>query len=149
MTANVIQFFAPGEPKGQPRPRAVSINGSIRMYTPSLVKPWRTSIKVAAINAGVRPARPIAGPISVNLGFVFNRPKSHYRTGKYSHELKPGAIEDHIKKPDVDNLSKAVLDVLTELKFWFDDSQVTHLSTTKIYGHYKGCQVSIAEIKHK
>lgn len=146
MTTNVIQFFARGEPKGQPRPRAVSINGSIRMYTPSIVKGWRTSIKIAAINAGVRPAEPIAGPISVNLGFVFERPKSHFRSGKYSHELKPGTIEEHIKKPDVDNLSKAVLDVLTELKFWQDDSQVTHLSATKIYGHYNGCQVSIAEI---
>ena len=146
MTTNVIQFFALGEPKGQPRPRAVSINGSIRMYTPSIVKGWRTSIKIAAINAGVRPAEPIAGPISVNLGFVFERPKSHFRSGKYSHQLKPGTIEDHIKKPDVDNLSKAVLDVLTELKFWQDDSQVTHLSATKIYGHYNGCQVSIAEI---
>lgn len=146
MTTNVIQFFARGEPKGQPRPRAVSINGSIRMYTPSIVKGWRTSIKIAAINAGVRPAEPIAGPISVNLGFVFERPKSHFRSGKYSHQLKPGTIEDHIKKPDVDNLSKAVLDVLTELKFWQDDSQVTHLSATKIYGHYNGCQVSIAEI---
>ena len=146
MTTNVIQFFARGEPKGQPRPRAVSINGSIRMYTPSIVKGWRTSIKIAAINAGVRPAEPIAGPISVNLGFVFERPKSHFRSGKYSHQLTPGTIEDHIKKPDVDNLSKAVLDVLTELKFWQDDSQVTHLSATKIYGHYNGCQVSIAEI---
>jgi len=146
MTTNVIQFFAPGEPKGQPRPRAVSINGSIRMYTPSIVKAWRTSIKIAAINAGVRPAEPIAGPISVNLGFVFERPKSHFRSGKYSHELKPGAIEDHIKKPDVDNLSKAVLDVLTELKFWLDDSQVTSLLTAKNFGDHQGCQISIAEI---
>jgi len=146
MTANVIQFFAPGEPKGQPRPRAVSINGSIRMYTPSIVKPWRTSIKVAAINAGVMPAEPIAGPISVNLGFVFERPKSHFRSGKYSHELKPGAIEDHIKKPDVDNLSKAVLDVLTELKFWQDDSQVTSLLSSKNFGDNQGCQISISEI---
>ena len=146
MTANVIQFFARGEPKGQPRPRAVSINGSIRMYTPSIVKGWRTSIKVAAINEGIRPAEPIAGPISVNLGFVFERPKSHFRSGKYSHQLKPGIIEDHIKKPDVDNLSKAVLDVLTELKFWQDDSQVTHLNVTKIFGHYNGCQISIAKI---
>lgn len=146
MTANVIQFFAPGEPKGQPRPRAVSINGSIRMYTPSIVKPWRTSIKVAAINAGIMPARPIAGPISVNLGFVFERPKSHFRSGKYSHELKPGTIEDHIKKPDVDNLSKAVLDVLTELKFWHDDSQVTSLLSSKNFGDNQGCQISISEI---
>lgn len=142
----VVQFFAPGEPKGQPRPRAVSINGTIRMYTPSIVKGWRTSIKVAAINAGVIPQKPIAGPISVNLGFVFERPKSHFRSGKYSHELKPGAIQAHIKKPDVDNLSKAVLDVLTELKFWQDDSQVTSLLSSKNFGDNKGCQISIAEI---
>ena len=60
--------------------------------------------------------------------------------------MKPDAPKAHTKKPDCDNLAKAVLDVLTELKFWDDDSQVTHLTTTKQYGDKSGCQISIAEI---
>tara|TARA_R100000655_G_scaffold29779_1_gene60163 strand:- start:2129 stop:2575 length:447 start_codon:yes stop_codon:yes gene_type:complete len=146
MTAHVRNFFAPGIPKPQPRPRAVAIGGVVRMYTPSNVKGWRQSVKIAVFNEGVKPLQPLAGSISVNLGFIFERPKSHFRSGKYSHLMKPDAPKAHTKKPDCDNLAKAVLDVLTELKFWNDDSQVTHLTTTKQYGDKSGCQISIAEI---
>ena len=146
MTAHVRNFFAPGIPKPQPRPRAVAINGVVRMYTPSNVKGWRQSVKIAVINEGVKPREPLAGSISVNLGFIFERPKSHFRSGKYSHLLKDDAPDFHTKKPDCDNLAKAVLDVLTELKIWHDDSQVTHLTTTKQYGDKSGCLISILEV---
>ena len=146
MNTHLGHFFAAGIPKPQPRPRAVAINGVVRMYTPSNVKGWRQSVKIAVINEGVKPREPLAGSISVNLGFIFERPKSHFRSGKYSHLLKDDAPDFHIKKPDCDNLAKAVLDVLTELKIWHDDSQVTHLTTTKQYGDKSGCLISILEI---
>tara|TARA_X000001382_G_scaffold96033_1_gene70468 strand:- start:377 stop:823 length:447 start_codon:yes stop_codon:yes gene_type:complete len=146
MNTHLGHFFAAGIPKPQPRPRAVAINGVVRMYTPSNVKGWRQSVKIAVINEGVKPVQPLAGSISVNLGFIFERPKSHFRSGKYSHLLKDDAPDFHIKKPDCDNLAKAVLDVLTELKIWHDDSQVTHLTTTKQYGDKSGCLISILEV---
>ena len=146
MNAIITNFFAKGTPKGQPRPRAVAIGGNVRMYTPSIVKAWRQCIKIAVFNEAVKPDYPMTGPISVNLGFIFERPKSHFRSGKYSHLLKKDIPQTHTKKPDCDNLAKAVLDVLTELDFWADDSQVTHLTITKQYGDKSGCQISIAEI---
>lgn len=35
------------------------------------------------------------------------------------------------KRPDVDNLAKGCLDVMTELKFWNDDAQLSEVHLTK------------------
>lgn len=44
----------------------------------------------------------------------------------------------HTKKPDVDNLAKAVLDVCTALRIWHDDAQVVDLRIRKVYHRDKG-----------
>ncbi len=72
-------------------------------------------------------------PVSVIIAFKIQRPKSHFRTGKYSHLLKKKVPLFHTKKPDIDNYIKLYLDVLTTLKIWDDDSQVINLSASKQY----------------
>ena len=72
--------------------------------------------------------------IRVGLSFGMKRPKSHYRSGKYSHLLKHNAPEFHTKTPDVDNLAKSVLDALQgEGGCWIDDSIITSLWLEKHY----------------
>ena len=66
------------------------------------------------------------------LEFYMPRPKNHYRTGKYSNELKPKAPHIHTKVPDVDNLSKFILDAMNAV-FYDDDSQVVGLMSHKEY----------------
>jgi len=77
---------------------------------------WKNCIRLAV--RGRVPAVPIAGPVICHLTFLFHRPQ-------YMHAAKylPGLIP-YTAKPDRDNLDKAVLDTLTELKFWRDDAQV-------------------------
>ena len=46
-------------------------------------------------------------------------------------------------KPDCDNLVKAVLDAMTLLGFWVDDSQVCSLAVDKVYMDVAGPGVSV------
>lgn len=51
-----------------------------------------------------------------------------------------------MKRPDVDKLSRAVLDALSMAGIWGDDSQVTHLCATKRVaeiGEEPGCRITI------
>ena len=109
-------FFAAGDPKGQPRPRAFSRGGVTRMYDPGTAEGWKASVAVESKVA--KPSVPLLGPVSVNLEFFFRRPKRLLR------KCDPDGRVPHDGKPDLDNLAKAVLDALTQLGWWLDDSQV-------------------------
>lgn len=141
-----IEFFAKGEPKGQPRPRAFArkMGGKYvaRVFDSGTAENWKSAVARDAIHH--TPPAPIEGPVAVHLSFFFPRPRSHYRTGKHSHELRPDAPSFHVSKPDSDNLAKAILDCLTQLGgFWKDDSQVSHLRVTKYYGPTPGATIHV------
>ena len=53
------------------------------------------------------------------------------------------------KKPDLDNLVKAVMDACTMLGFWSDDKQVATISTLKRFVHgdeFPGADVTISTL---
>lgn len=108
-----LSFFIPGTPKAQPRPR-LARNG--HAYTPDSVKPWKRTVTLHAKPR--RPKEPLDGPVFVSLRFYLEKPKSNK-----SHA--------HIQKPDIDNLAKAVLDVLTQCGYWRDDSQIAEMLVSK------------------
>ena len=85
-----------------------------------------------AKSKNLAPKSPFNGPILMSIEFYIARPKSHYRTGKYKHLLKKGALYHCNKRPDIDNYAKLVLDALNGV-FYKDDSQVTTLVITKVY----------------
>lgn len=74
----------------------------------------------------------ITTAVTVSMRFWFERPKSHFRAGKYAGFLKPSAPEKHIVKPDVDNTVKWICDILNGI-VWKDDAQVTKLVAEKMY----------------
>jgi Holliday junction resolvase RusA-like endonuclease len=75
-------------------------------------------------------AEPPPGPLRVRLEFVFARPKAHLRR---DGQLTPAAPRQHLATPDIDNLSKFVLDALNQV-FYADDRQIVELVGTKRYG---------------
>ena len=75
---------------------------------------------------------PTREAVAVDLRFGLPRPKSHFGTGRNAGRLKPSAPAYPGTKPDVDKLSRAVLDALTGV-LWADDSQVVILSAVKVY----------------
>lgn len=138
-------FYARGNPKGQPRARAVAFGGRARLYDPGNANDWKTCIKAAAHEAGATNAR-LSGPIALNLRVYFPRPKSHYKTGKNAHLLRDDAPNRHISKPDDDNVKKAIQDALNDAFVWGDDCQVCDSRIIKLYGSDPGAWVTIKQI---
>ena len=79
------------------------------------------------------------------MAFWFPRPKSHYRTGKRSSELREGVPHAHTSKPDIDKLERCVLDALTGI-VWKDDSQVWGV-TEKFKAYVEGAPGMLLEIE--
>lgn len=71
-------------------------------------------------------------PVSVHITFLMPRPK----TVKRHTPTVP---------PDIDKLCRAVLDALTDVGVWVDDSQVVDLGATKIYasGIHIGAHITV------
>ena len=67
--------------------------------------------------------------VVINIVFGMPIPKSTSKSKK--EDMQNGAIK-HIKKPDTDNLLKAVLDGLNGIA-WADDSQVIRVCASKEY----------------
>ena len=125
-----------GTPKGQPRPR-LGRRGSV--YNPPTAKAWKQSIKRLLAAEGY-PEEPLTGPVSVSLLFRMGRPPSHYLK---SGRLKKATKREHLQTPDIDNLSKAVLDAMTDLGVWVDDCNVIHLEVHKRWSKQIDAGVSI------
>ena len=121
------------------------------------VKPWREAVKYAALDAlrvgeedeygaAERVGFPFGlAPVELLVTFTFPRPRSHYRTGKYAHELRPGAPAYVAKMPDLDKLIRSTADALTGV-VWRDDAQVARIVTAKVYGQRPGAHIVIREV---
>lgn len=73
------------------------------------------------------PKEPLDGALCVNIIYNFEFNKSEKKSNKDK------GIIPHSKRPDSDNLMKGLLDVLTECKYWNDDSQISSLQFEKNY----------------
>jgi Holliday junction resolvase RusA-like endonuclease len=138
---SALTFRAYGVPKGQPRVKAYVRGRHAGVYTPDAANGWKMEVRDAAMRAIQKDSTTITGPVGVALVFLMPRPKSHLRK---DGTLKPSAPQHHTQKPDVDNLAKAVLDVLTDLRFWGDDAQVHYLMIAREWvenPHAAGCLI--------
>ena len=115
-------------PLSQQRHKARRAGNRVFMYDPSS----KDKEKFKRECAEFEPKHPLEGALSVSMIFNMPRPKSHYRTGRYSHLLKTDAPKLHTSKPDIDNIVKFYLDAMTGA-FWRDDSIVCALEATKVY----------------
>jgi len=114
-------FTILGDPRPQGRPRFTRIGGFVKAYDPKQSRDYKQTL--AAQLAAQSPEFIEQGKaVSIYVEFVFARPKS-----------LPKRVEDHVKKPDLDNLIKALKDAAKGI-LWHDDSQVVQLSARKVYG---------------
>ena len=145
MRVRLFDFFVPGTPRPQGSAkwvRSKATGKSIPIKNKNL-ETWRGMVSVFAHNAMLRDGFDLMdSPVGVSLVFQFERPKSHFRTGKYQHELKASAPARHTQTPDIDKLTRSVLDSLTGV-LYHDDSQVDHIVATKGWGPRAGVDVIV------
>lgn len=117
------------EPVAKARPRK---GKGGRFYTPEKTQTYEDIIGWAysnEVNRGRAMVFQDGEPVRAILGFFFSIPSSYSKKRKKS--ILDGS-EDFTKRPDVDNLVKAVLDGLNGVAFR-DDSQVVEVMAFKEY----------------
>lgn len=124
-------------PKG--RPRFSKVGGFMRSYTPKKTSDYETEVRTQA--QAVMTREPLETPLAVYLYFRLPIPRSH---SKKRQEACLNGSERPIKKPDIDNLAKSVLDGLNGV-VWHDDSQIVSLHLTKVYARNPGIDLLIRE----
>ncbi len=124
-------------PKG--RPRFSKVGGFMRSYTPKKTSDYETEVRTQA--QAVMTREPLETPLAVYLYFRLPIPRSH---SKKRQEACLTGSERPIKKPDIDNLAKSVLDGLNGV-VWHDDSQIVSLHLTKVYARNPGIDLLIRE----
>lgn len=124
-----------GEPMGKQRPRATSWGGHTRIYTPKKTLSYEG--RFASAYWGKYPeGKPTSLPVKMSITAVFALKKADYNSKGMPNKRgtnKLMGFEMATKKPDCDNIAKAVLDGLNGVAF-VDDSQVVELSIKKKYG---------------
>jgi crossover junction endodeoxyribonuclease RusA len=121
-TDSLISFQVHGLPIPQGSTRAWVIHGKpIITSSAKGLSTWRRLVADVAQNFA--PKEPWDGPVGIELHFGLPKPKSAPKKKRVWPD----------KRPDLDKLTRAVLDALTYVVF-ADDSQVIEIQASKDYG---------------
>lgn len=121
-TDNLISFQVHGLPIPQGSTRAWVVHGKpIITSSAKGLNTWRRLVADVAQNYA--PEEPWEGPVGIELHFGLPKPKSAPKRRRVWPD----------KRPDLDKLTRAVLDALTYVVF-SDDSQVIEIEASKDYG---------------
>jgi Holliday junction resolvase RusA-like endonuclease len=103
------------------------------------LRPWREAVKTACLDAlGDRP--PLTGACDVQLWFYFDRPRSHYGTGRNVGVVKASAPTYPCTRGigDVDKLVRSCFDAMTDAGVWTDDCLATVFAAAR---HWTGLEM--------
>jgi Holliday junction resolvase RusA-like endonuclease len=136
-----IEFLVPGEPVAKGRARSLIRAGHIKHMTPEKTANYESLVALAAqaamIGAGLRP---FEGPVQLSFYAVFSIPKSWSKKRLAAHAVTPELV---CKKPDLDNIMKALSDGMNRVVY-VDDSQIATVHGRKGYGAVPGVRVVVS-----
>ena len=137
---NRTEFVVIGKPYGQKRPRAFRRGKFLGIYAPKENVEYEVKVINAYIEAtgGLKLSKPAKDviteykykdvPIVIEIQAFFHKPK----LTKKEQTLDLPKHKFPTKKPDGDNIAKAILDSLNEVAY-HDDAYVVSLSIDKFY----------------
>lgn len=149
----IIECWVPGTPSTQGSKRYFrSKSGkTIGVEDNKRLPGWRSDVRNAldkALQEYKGDHEELAGlydsPVYLTVTFYFERPKSHFGTGRNREILKPGTPKLPVTKSDLDKLLRAVLDAATKYVFR-DDKQVVTIVSDKQWAndHGPGARLAI------
>lgn len=116
-------------------------NGKVRFFTKAKVKQAEQTWWHILEPAKAQLSQPLEGPLALNITLTYPHTKSTPK--RLREEELPMSV-----KPDLDNVVKALLDTMTHMAFWNDDSQVFALQLLKQRGPEPGIELQLYEVKH-
>lgn len=126
------------EIEGRPIPKARPRFARYRCYDPQM--PLKESVCWQIKNQF--DAKPLEGPLTLNLQFELPIPKSYSK--KKREQIYLGDVK-HDKKPDLDNLVKFVTDCMNGLVYR-DDSQIAAIYCTKNYSNHPKTRIVLEKL---
>ena len=133
-----VKFVVPGDPTGKGRHRTRS-NG--HQYTPEQTVVYENLVKTIYYQQCRKTMFPKGTPLDVRIVAYYAIPESESKKRKElmaSHKIRP------MKKPDVDNVEKIILDSLNKIAY-HDDAQVVDCMFRKFYSYQPRVVVTIQE----
>tara|TARA_Y100000588_G_C14202838_1_gene903244 strand:+ start:201 stop:638 length:438 start_codon:yes stop_codon:yes gene_type:complete len=121
-----IDLTIPGKPVAQGRPRFYRRGNFVVATDPKASKVYKADIQYLAQKhkEDNNIDELLDGPLGLDIMAYFPCPKSRWR------KTNPRPEEHHAKRPDADNIAKAIKDGLTGV-FYHDDSQISELFIRK------------------
>ena len=125
-----MKFIINIEPTASPRPRFSSRGGFVKSYMPKAYMDWKKQFLLAW--SLYQADKLVQGkPLFVKIGFYIKPPDSIAKVKKNLSALTDETLPV-VKKPDIDNLQKSVLDALNGYA-WYDDNQISDIYAKKRY----------------
>jgi Holliday junction resolvase RusA-like endonuclease len=130
----MIKFTVFGKPVGKQAVKHYFNQKSKKMigYSPSKTKDWQELIAIQALQH--RPQRLLDCPLSVSATFYLIKPKSRRKKDLYPD-----------RKPDHDNLEKALYDALEGI-IYINDSRIVEKYFCKKWGDPPRVEIEIKEL---
>ena len=151
-----FEFLIPGKPGSKGRPQASTVNGFVQMITPETTVNYESFVRDhfylaltefkeqnQKFDLSIMKKRPVI----IEGFFYFKIPKS------YSKKRRQGILNftdnSYVKKPDLDNCLKIVMDALNKIAF-DDDSQIIKMTGSKNYSpNESNSRIAIAWLDKK
>lgn len=142
----MIKFTYHGEAVGKGRPRVSRRGNYVHTYTPEKTRVFEEAVRFEfmASNSEKMPVYERETPLKAKVLIGVSIPKSY---SKKKQALCRDKVLVPDKKPDIDNILKAVFDAISNGYAYEDDVQIVQVYAEKIYADEPFVEVEIDELR--
>lgn len=138
----LIHFVVPGKPFGKQRPRVACRGKFSKAYTPKETIAYENLVKLFYAQESKGEMFPEDAELEIIILAYYEIPKSASkvkREGMLSGKIRP------TKRPDIDNVAKAIYDSLNKVAY-HDDAAIVDSRISKFYSDSPRVEVIIKQI---
>jgi len=139
-----IHFVVPGKPFGKQRPRVACRGKFSKAYTPKETMAYENLIKLFYTQKANGEMFPEDAELEIVIIANYEIPKAASKVKRekmLSGEIRP------TKRPDLDNVAKAIYDSLNKVAY-HDDAAIVESRVSKFYSDNPRVEVIIRQINH-